>query len=165
MIWKNIISRVVMMLVLLATLFLTGVAHAAGGGDDDPFGRWWQKPSIANKMDLDDNLIAKLDALYLERKSRLIDLKAALEKEKLKLKTMLDTQNPTRKEAMAQFELINGLRNQLGHERFTYFLDVRDMIGPERFKVLAEWYKKRHDAMREAFRKKAKELDSDENSQ
>lgn len=136
----------------LVAVLLRGAALGQESEEDVAYGRWWLRPAIAKTLELDQALIRRLDELYLHRKSRLIDLKAAVQKERLKLQVLMD-QDPLDKQAvMRQYESLNEIRGVLGRERFTYYLELRDVLGPERYRQAVAIYRERRDKARQAWK-------------
>src|SRR5207237_736804 len=57
-------------------------------------GKWWQNSEIAKKLQLNDGQISQLDQIFYEHKVKLIDYGAEMEKQDLKLQTLLDADVP-----------------------------------------------------------------------
>src|SRR6266581_8245848 len=57
-------------------------------------GKWWQNSEIAKKLQLNDGQISQLDQIFYEHKLKLIDYGAEMEKQDLKLQTLLDADVP-----------------------------------------------------------------------
>src|SRR5438445_8845949 len=53
-------------------------------------GKWWKNSETAQKLQLTDNQIQQLDQIFYEHRMKLIDYGANMEKEDLKLQTLLD---------------------------------------------------------------------------
>ena len=57
-------------------------------------GKWWQNSDIAKKLQLSDDQIGQLDQTFYDHKVKLIDYGAEMEKQDLKLQTLLDADVP-----------------------------------------------------------------------
>src|SRR2546426_9688492 len=57
-------------------------------------GKWWQNSGIAKRLQLNDGQISQLDQIFYEHKLKLIDYAAGMEKQDLKLQTLLDADEP-----------------------------------------------------------------------
>lgn len=156
--------RIVGYLVCALLVLLAAPQGSFAGEDSDRgvFGRWWQRAPLAQALDVDEAMVAKLDALYVERKSLLIDLKAELEKERTALKVMLDQEHFDREAVLRLYDSTNVMRANLGRERMKYFLDMRELIGPERSALLKQYWDERRDRLREVFRREKERLDQEE---
>ena len=112
-----------------------------------PAGRWWHIPKVAEELNLRDDQKSRLDSLYLANRSRIIDLKAKMQKEQIKLEGLLEKQKLDKAAVMKQYDRVEKARSALAHERFRYLLQVREIIGYDRFenlKVLfSQWRMKR----------------------
>jgi len=112
-----------------------------------PAGRWWHIPKVAEELNLRDDQKSRLDSLYLANRSRIIDLKAKMQKEQIKLEGLLEKQKLDKAAVMKQYDRVEKARSALARERFRYLLQVREIIGYDRFenlKVLfSQWRMKR----------------------
>ena len=112
-----------------------------------PAGRWWHIPKVAEELNLRDDQKSRLDSLYLANRSRIIDLKAKMQKEQIKLEGLLEKQKLDKAAVMKQYDRVEKARSALARERFKYLLQVREIIGYDRFenlKVLfSQWRMKR----------------------
>ena len=59
-------------------------------------GKWWKNSEIAKKLELDNGQLTQLDQIFVEHKLKLIDYGAEMEKQDLKLQTLLDASPWTR---------------------------------------------------------------------
>ena len=97
------ISRFLRTLVLL----LPCVSLAQGGpppGEDHPhmhggmmaheMGKWWQDSDLSKKLQLSDAQTKQLDQIFFDHRMKLIDYGADMEKQDLKLQTLLDQDVP-----------------------------------------------------------------------
>ncbi len=140
----------------LVLVLLGGAARGQSAEEETAYGRWWLRPAIAKTLKLDQPMIRRLDELYLLRKSRLIDLKAAVQKERVKLQVLMDQEPLDKQAVMLQYEALNELRGVLGRERFTYYLEVRELLGPERYREAVAIHRERREKARQAL----KEMDA-----
>ena len=53
-------------------------------------GKWWREPEISKKLLLSDGQIAQLDQIFYDHRVKLIDHGAEMEKQDLKLQSLLD---------------------------------------------------------------------------
>jgi hypothetical protein len=135
-------NKMVWILVAVVSFFPV-VSRAAV---DSPAGRWWRLPRVAAQLNLSEQEKQQLDSLYLENRKKLIDLKSSLERERLVLEDIMDYEPLNEQQAFEQFRKLNKARSILVEERFRYFLEVRKIIGSDRFKklkLLAEAFRKR----------------------
>lgn len=135
-------NKLVWILVAVISFFPV-VSRAA---EDSPAGRWWRLPRVAEQLNLSEQEKQQLDSLYLENRKKLIDLKSSLERERLVLEDIMDYEPLSEQQAFEQFRKLNKVRSILVEERFRYFLEVRKIIGSDRFqklKLLADAFRKR----------------------
>jgi Spy/CpxP family protein refolding chaperone len=120
--------------ILACSAVITGSfqAHA----DEVTPGRWWRNPNIARDIGISEKEMQALDDLFNKNRNALIDLKAGMEKERLKLEDILNKEPLNESAAMAQFKRVDAYREKLSAERFKFILGVRKIIGSERFHTL-----------------------------
>ena len=83
-------------------------------------GKWWQNSDIAKKLQLSDDQIGQLDQTFYDHKVKLIDFGAEMEKQDLKLQTLLDADVPNEGQVEAQVDQVLAARGHLERE---YTLD------------------------------------------
>lgn len=130
------------LVISLAALFLitgTGFAKMRGGGGGGgdaykmPHGKWWKIPAVQEELKITEEEQKVLDGLYTDSRRKMIDLKAAVEKEKLELEILLDSSSFTKKAAMKQFAAVENAKRDLAKERFSFIAEARELFGQERF--------------------------------
>ena len=104
-------------------------------------GKWWRMPKIATELDLKSEEQSKLDELYLESKKQLIDLKGNVEKEQLELEQILGKKDFDEAACMTQFKKLTNARTGLSTERFKYLIDIRKLLGFDRYQKLVEKFR------------------------
>lgn len=117
--------------VLVAVLF-----PALVSAEEDFIGRWWRMPATASRITLTEAEKLKLDQLYQTNRQHLIDMKAAVDKERLILEEIMDKEQLNEARSTEQFRKVEKRRAVLSEERFRYFLEVRKVLGAERFRKL-----------------------------
>ena len=92
-------------------------------------GKWWQNSDIAKKLQLSDGQIGQLDQTFYDHKMKLIDYGAAMEKEDLKLQTLLDADVPNEGQVEAQVDQVLQARGKLEREYTMMNLDLRKVLS------------------------------------
>ena len=91
-------------------------------------GKWWQNSDIAKKLQLSDGQIAQLDQTFYDHKLKLIDYGAEMEKQDLKLQTLLDADVPNEGQVEAQVDQVLAARGKLEREYTLMNLDLRKVL-------------------------------------
>lgn len=140
---KSACTALLVVALLFASVFAAGAPAAAAAGTGagtNPFDKWWNDAQLAAMLQLDAATIEKLDAIYLEHGKKLLDLKAALEKNRMDVFSCMEKEpvdvERTRKEYL---EVLQD-RNAYYLARFDYVLAVRQTIGKERYIRLFEYF-------------------------
>ena len=99
-------------------------------------GKWWQNPEIAQKLQLNDGQITQLNQVFYDHKLKLIDYGAAMEKEDLKLQTLLDADQPNESQVGSQVDQVLAARGKLEREYTMMNLDLRKVLSIEQWRQL-----------------------------
>jgi len=96
-------------------------------------GKWWQNADIVKKLQITDAQASQLDQVFLDHRMRLIDYNAEIEKQDLKLQTLLDDDVPNEAQINTQVDQVLDARGKLEREYTTMNLDLRKVLS------LAQW--------------------------
>jgi Spy/CpxP family protein refolding chaperone len=139
-------------------LFVFAVSTTPAFGQEVPHGKWWYSRQSSEKLNLSDAEKSKLDDKFYESRLKLVDLKSAVEKERLQLDKLMESETMNEKAVIEQFKKLESARANLSAERFGFVLEVRKILGFERFLQLNTTFrhlkdmsaKKRKEKRREA---------------
>jgi len=144
-------SRWLLVAALFAPLsLLAQTPPAPGGGPDGPLrhghgpgrhegmGKWWKNSDLAKKLNLTDQQIKQLDSVFYEHRLKLIDYQAEVEKQDLKLQTLLDQDSPNESEVGSQVDQVLGARGKLEREFTMMNLALRKVLTVEQWKQLKD---------------------------
>ncbi len=135
----------------IALVFMIGasagtVAFAAESNSDqgaNPFDKWWNDEKLANMLQLDAATLQKLDALYLEHGKKILDRKAALEKNRMDVFSCMEKEPVDVDLARKEYQEVLQDRAAYYLARFDYVLAVRQVIGKERYMRLFAYFSKK----------------------
>jgi Spy/CpxP family protein refolding chaperone len=99
-------------------------------------GKWWQNSEISKQLQLSDSQIAQLDQIFYDHKVKLIDYGAEMEKQDLKLQTLLDADIPNQSQVEAQVDQVLTSRGSLEREYTMMNLDLRRVLSLEQWRQL-----------------------------
>jgi len=123
-------------IVVLAWVGLPVLVSAQGKAA----GRWWRLPGVSKELHLRQDEKDDLDNLFTENRRKLIMLKSQVEREQFDLDTLLDKGAINDDAVRAQYGRLERARENLSKERFRFLLEVRRILGPERFDSLKRMY-------------------------
>lgn len=123
---------VIGMLVFMAVLMASGPVCAQ---DVNP-GRWWRHPEVSKDLSLTRHEQRELDSLYVRNRDALIDMKADLEKERSRLADIMDREPFNEAAAKSQLRKVEEMQQRLTSERMRYLIEVRKILGQDRFRAL-----------------------------
>jgi Spy/CpxP family protein refolding chaperone len=99
-------------------------------------GKWWKNPDTAKQLQLTDGQVAQLDQKFVEHRLKLIDYSAEMQKQDLKLQTLLDADSPNETQVGAQVDQVLAARGKLEREFTMMNLDLRKVLSLEQWKKL-----------------------------
>lgn len=106
-----------------------------------PRGKWWKMPRLAEELKLTDEENDKLDDLFLNYRRKVIGIKSAMERGWLELDNLLEKENLDEAAALEEFTKVKTARSDLATEGFRFLLEVRRILGPERYQRLKASFK------------------------
>ena len=127
---------IVLLLLLLLAVPVTVM------GKDIPVGKWWHRSGMASKLNLSEAEKDTLDQKYIECRRSLIKLKNVVESEGFELEVLLESEPLNEAKALEQHNRLQKARSDLANERFRFVLEVRKIIGLDRFQELKTAFKK-----------------------
>jgi Spy/CpxP family protein refolding chaperone len=135
MLTKNVWPGLLLLFIFLpATVMAQGMMH----------GKWWHNDSIVQGLELTDNEKQELDAAYIESRRKMIELKGEIEMQRFELDLLLGSSEADKEKIMASFETLEQVRDELSKIRFEMLLEIRDIIGADRFQDLEVMHRDRN---------------------
>jgi Spy/CpxP family protein refolding chaperone len=105
-------------------------------GPHGDFGRWWNKPSLAEKYKLTEAQRKAMDDIYQQHRLTLVDLHANLEKAELSMEPMISADQPEEGKILAQIDKIAQARAELEKANARMLLGIRKQLTPEQWKQI-----------------------------
>ena len=139
-------------------LFVFAVSTTLAFGQEIPHGKWWYSRHSSEKLNLSDEEKSKLDDKFFESRLKLVDLKSAVEKERLQLDKLMESETLNEKSVIEKFKKLEAARANLSTERFGFVLEVRKILGFDRFLQLNTTF--RHFNKKKAKKRKEKRRDA-----
>jgi Spy/CpxP family protein refolding chaperone len=99
-------------------------------------GKWWQDSDVAKKLQLSDSQLGQLDQIFYDHRLKLIDYQAEMEKEDLRLQSLLDADLPNEGQVGSEVDQVLAARGKLEREFTTMNLDLRKVLSVEQWRQL-----------------------------
>ena len=131
-----------MVLIVMVLVFTSSAAVAQGMAGEPkkheriPLGKWWQNPAGVQKLNLTQEEIDTLDTAFNTRARKFMQLKHAIELEQFELNNLMEGKTLDEPALTAQFNKLESARANLSRERFQYFVQIRKILGPDRFQKI-----------------------------
>jgi Spy/CpxP family protein refolding chaperone len=99
-------------------------------------GKWWKNSDIAQKLQLNSGQVSQLDEIYYQHRLKLIDYGADMEKQDMKLQSLLDADVPNEGQINTQVDQVLSARGKLEREFTMMNLDLRKVLSLDQWKQL-----------------------------
>lgn len=140
---ENIMKIKIAAITLFLAFFGIGLGFAQVNDS-----RWWADPNVASKLSITEAEKAKLDSFYDASQKRRIDLKSAVAKARLDLDASLENPKSSDAALKANYQRLTQAQNALAYERFNFIVQIRQVLGPQRFAAFKSVFdERRHDRM------------------
>jgi periplasmic protein CpxP/Spy len=99
-------------------------------------GRWWKDSEIVKRLQLSESQLGRIEQTYTDHRLRLVDLRADLEKQELRLRPLLDSDPPDEGKIAAQIDGVTAARGRLEKEFALMLLAIRRVLTGDQWKQL-----------------------------
>lgn len=126
-------KQLMIVVVVLAACLPASAQQAPRMGGPDlklPAGRWWENPKVVAELTLSADQQTRIADLVYRHATRMIDLKAGVEKAELELGARVGRADFDPEQVRAAFAAFQRTRQELESERFEMLLEVRQQLSP-----------------------------------
>jgi len=99
-------------------------------------GAWWKNSKIVSQLGLNDDQVKKISQTFLDHRLKLVDLRADLEKQEIRLQPLLEADQPDEGKVGSQIDLITAARGKLEKENALMMLAIRRNLTVDQWKKL-----------------------------
>lgn len=131
-----------------ALLFVFLISPATVTAKNTGLGKWWHRPQASEKLNLSKEEINKLDKQFVDSRRKLIKLESALKSEQFELDNLLENERLDEKATVKQFARLQQARTDLANEQFRFLLEIRKILGLDRFRQLKQYKQLRRQKIR-----------------
>jgi Spy/CpxP family protein refolding chaperone len=101
-----------------------------------PPGKWWSDPRFVQMLSLTLDQQKRMDDIFNQYRPKLIDLRAALQKEEALLEPLLAADHPDDSKVLLQVDRVAQARAELEKANARMLLGLRGVLTPEQWKRL-----------------------------
>lgn len=102
-------------------------------------GRWWNNPTVIERVKLTDDQRKTMDQILLDHRKDLIDKRGAVEKAELDLEPLVAADQPNESQILAQIDKVAQARAELEKANARFLLAIRSKLSPDQWKELKAW--------------------------
>lgn len=106
-------------------------------------GRWWNNPTIAEKLNLTDDQRKSMDEIYQQHREQLIDLRASVEKAEVAMEPLLSSDQPNESAVLAQIDKVAQARAELEKANARFLFELRSKLTPDQWKQVQQFRQSR----------------------
>jgi Spy/CpxP family protein refolding chaperone len=142
------------LLIFIGVFLVSGMAMAKGPQENDldlPENKWWQNPRVVKVLKLTEQEQSRLNDLFVNSQRQMFDLKTDVQKEKFEIEQLLEQKKVDDAACMARFKKLTAAQNALRTQRFQFLLEVRKLLGLERYQQLKTKFQQRRMRQRQQF--------------
>ncbi len=137
--------RKILIVAALAALAAAPTAGAAGMAE----GKWWKNPGVVAELGLTPEQSTEIEKVFVRSRSKLIDLKADLEKKQLDLQVAMEDKTADRGAVEKKIESVENARAALQKTRALMILDMKQILKPAQWERLVQMHQERRERMQD----------------
>jgi len=141
---RGIISCSSFFALVVTAVILRLFSPAICWSGEIPPGRWWHISYFSDPLQITDQQKNELDQLFDYNRNRLAELKRQMEEERNELLQVIDQEHLNETTAIDKMKKLENTRTLLAATRFSYSLEVRKLLGYERFQRLRALHRNWH---------------------
>src|SRR5512140_3808930 len=111
----------------------TDAGTGAADGNPLPPGKWWRRPEIVHQLALSTEQQSKLDTIFRESASQLIDLRGEVEKRAIDLRGELDQPQLNRQAMQRAAQRLSDARGRLFERELMMLYDMRHVLTADQW--------------------------------
>ncbi len=108
-----------------------------------PLGKWWKNSDVVKELQLSDAQIKQIEQTFLDYRLKLIDLRAEVERQELKLQPLIEADRPDEQQVGTQVDAVLAARAKLEKTNTMMMLAIRRALSVEQWKKLQAIQQKR----------------------
>jgi Spy/CpxP family protein refolding chaperone len=98
-----------------------------------PDGKWWKRPRLAQEIGLTPDQQQQIEKIFVRSRTKLIDLRADLEKKQLGLQELMEDRGADRRDVEKKIESVENARAELQKARALMILDMKQVLKPDQW--------------------------------
>jgi len=104
---------------------------------------WWNNPRMIEQLKLTDDQRKAMDAILLQHREKLVDLRANLEKAELALQPLMSADTPNDSAITAQIDKVVQARAELERANARFLLAIREKLTADQWKQIQNTQRER----------------------
>ncbi len=139
---------------LWLALLVAGVLAPALRGQEVPDGKWWKRPRISEQIGLTSDQQDQIEKIFVRSRTKLIDLRADLEKKQLLLGEAMEDKSVDRQDVEKKIEAVENARAELQKTRALMLLDIKQVLKPDQWERLMRMQQNARERIRQRIRER-----------
>ena len=131
---KIIASMIAIMFLAIGTVGIYAQAPKGNMNKKGPM----MRGDMYKMLNLTDAQKDQISKLRTDFQTKMVDLRATLQKNKIALKSLAQKQDLTRDEVLSSVEAVNKAKNDIAIAFANHLMDIREILTPEQRKIAQE---------------------------
>ena len=140
---KHLVSSLILASVLIAPGVSAEARSHWPSGLGGHHGKFWKRGDVRRKLELTEDQVRSLEQIFARNEQMLADLEADVKKKKADFEALLADDRDDDKRIMAEVDLLEQARANLGKARVTMLLAMRKILTSEQREKLRREHERR----------------------
>jgi Spy/CpxP family protein refolding chaperone len=101
-------------------------------------GKWWKNSELVQKVGVSDQQVTQMEQIFQNSRTKLVDLRANLEKAEMALEPLMEADNPNEAQIGAAIDRVSQARAALEKEHAMMLVGIRKVLTLNQWKKLQE---------------------------
>ena len=101
-------------------------------------GKWWKNSELVQKVGVTDQQVQQMEQIFQETRSKLVDLRANLEKAEIALQPLMEADDPNEAQISAAIDRVAQARASLEKEHAMMLVGIRKVLSVDQWKKLQD---------------------------
>jgi Spy/CpxP family protein refolding chaperone len=101
-------------------------------------GKWWKDSELMRRMGVSGDQVQRIEKIFQDYRIQLIDLHAALERQRAILEPLVEADQPNESQVIAQIDKVVQARASVEKSHVQMLLAIRQVLTPEQWKKLRD---------------------------
>ncbi|ETR68375.1 MAG: hypothetical protein OMM_10598, partial [Candidatus Magnetoglobus multicellularis str. Araruama] len=109
-----------------------------------PPGKWWQMPDVVRTLKITNKEKTLLEQMFLKSRKTMIGIKSEMKIHELDMETLMESEPFNETAVKNKYSVILNTGIKLFEKQFDFLVEVRKLLGKNRFMQLRDHFHEKH---------------------